>query len=202
MKMKIIAFLSAFTLTVCSPSVVYADCYVNNNISVYSQALYGENSGISANNLYSDITSDSIIYNGNYNLTYPIQRGLSLPTSSHNLEDSNYTANIVQLGARWLYTNKFFYCSSNGRLYVKYNVSTSSANGHYMRIGVYDLTTDTSYTDFKTNVLPASGKALSGQMYFSRLNPDHQYAICFLSVSDDGTIGLISGTAQIGHNYL
>lgn len=202
MEKKAIAVLAAVIFSIGLPPSVYAECYEKNESPAEMQEMTNDNSGISAVNLYSDVSNDSEVNSGRYTLTYPMQRGVSLPTEKHDLTKGNYTANIEQLGARWLYTNKFFYSSSSGRLYVKYSVKTISANGYRMAIGVYDLTTDTSYTDFETDYLPSNGSYLNGQMYFSGLNPDHQYAVMFGSVSEDGTIGIISGTAEIGQSRI
>ncbi len=133
--------------------------------------------------------------------TNNITRGKYLPTKLYDLSEDDYYADLQEVAsAVWLYTNYFFYCSDDGKIYVKYRVKRNSNDRIKMRISVYDLTTDTSYDAFLTDYLPITSY-LTDQMYFSGLTVDHQYAIRF-KVYWEIDPSTITGEAYVGHDHI
>ena len=123
----------------------------------------------------------------------------------YDLTSSNYRANLVEVApSMWLYTNKYFIPNSSGQLYVKYSVKKlSGIDDVNMRIGIFDLTANTCYTGFITNKVTSYSSYTTGQVRFKGLNPDHYYAVGFLSeLSPIGEVTLLTGSAVIGHSLI
>lgn len=145
--------------------------------------------------------SSIILLSENTKETNNITRDKYPPTKLYDLSEEDYFADLQEVAsAVWLYTNYFFYCSNDGKIYVKYKVKRNSNDRIKMRISVYDLTTDTSYDAFLTDYLPITSY-LTDQMYFSGLTKDHQYAIRF-KVYWEIDPSTITGEAFIGHDHI
>lgn len=123
----------------------------------------------------------------------------------YNLSAANYDADLVEVSsAMWLYTNKYFLCSSSGEIHVRYRVKKKSGiDDVKMRIGIFDLTKNTSYTKFVTEEITSRVNYTIGDMYFSGLNPDNYYAVGFEAcLSPIGEVTLLTGTAEIGQSAI
>ena len=130
----------------------------------------------------------------------------SLTVSNYyDLSSSNYDADLVEVSPNmWLYTNKYFTCSSSGEIHVYMRVKKKSGiDDVKMRIGIFDLTENTSYTDFLTKEITSRVSYTTGGMYFSGLNPDHYYAVGFKAeLSGIGEVTLLTGSAEIGQSAI
>lgn len=135
-------------------------------------------------------------------------RGVTKPTTSleyfYDLSNgNNYNAALTVVSpARWLYTNKYFYSSSDGKLYVKYKVKLLAWYGANLNIAIFDLTQGTAYTKYESSKIESKTNYIQEQMFFSGLNPNHQYAIGFLSKSISGEAETITGAAIISQSYI
>lgn len=121
----------------------------------------------------------------------------------YDLSASDYDADLAEVSpVRWLYTNKYFLCSSSGRIYVDYSIKIlEGASRASMKIGIFDLTANTSYTNFSTDEITNTVSYSAGNMYFSGLNPDHFYCVGFLSApSTIGETPLLKGSAVISQS--
>lgn len=123
----------------------------------------------------------------------------------YNLSAANYDADLVEVSPQmWLYTNKYFLCSSSGEIHVRYRVKKKSGiDDVKMRIGIFDLTKNTSYTKFVTEEIKSRVNYTIGDMYFSGLNPDNYYAVGFEAcLSPIGEVTLLTGDAEIGQSAI
>lgn len=129
-------------------------------------------------------------------------REVTKPETEKSLINNDYLANLAVVSpTQWLYTNYYFKCSSDGKLYVKYKVKrTAYYDDVKLNISVYDLTTNTSYDAFFTSGLPITGY-LTDQMYFSGLTQGHNYAIRFKAYWEVEA-STITGKALIGHDHI
>lgn len=128
------------------------------------------------------------------------QRSISVPTELYDVSSNTYKATLDEVSnIRWLYTNYYFNCSSDGKLYVKYKVSRTTDDEAKLRIGIYDITAGTSYTAFLTDELPYyyTEDPLENQMYFSGLNSSHDYAVMFCASPLYSHVAKATGTAII-----
>lgn len=128
-------------------------------------------------------------------LTYSTARSLNPPTQFYDLSKGPYGAHILELGSKWLYTNRCFLPGDNGRIYVDFNMK--SAPNYTFYVGVYDMKTQWVYQQ-KTFKMTNDGY-LEDDWSFSGLSSTGPgYAIAF-KVEGDGTwpFAEISGTATI-----
>lgn len=132
-------------------------------------------------------------------VVYSSSKPALVQSNYYDLFSSDYNADLQEVAPRWLYTNKYFLCSSSGRIYVDYNVQKDvGTSNDKMQIGIFDLSANTSYTDFKTGNI---NDFLTGRMYFSGLNSDHFYAVGFAAVpSTIGVNPIFHGSAVISHS--
>lgn len=132
--------------------------------------------------------SEEVVLNG-------LMRSTSPPTSSHDLGAGAYYADLEWVQASWLYTNKYFKPNSDGEINVDYDVATDGTWG-YMRIGLYDMTTQEIVVTWDTDDFGIDG--ISGSMYFYNLDTSKNYAVAFTSIRYNiGSIPRISGDATI-----
>lgn len=118
-------------------------------------------------------------------------RSLELPTTSFNLAEENYTADLQIVGKHWLYTNKYFHPNGESEIHVDYNV-TADKSTTYLYIGLYDLTKNELVVESEALEVRTTGK--TGGYYFYNLTNSHNYAICFRADPSS-----LNGSAVIRH---
>ncbi len=112
-----------------------------------------------------------------------------------------YNAKFTGLNSQWLYTNKYFNCSSSGRIYVKYKVRLEAWYAADFHIQIYDLTMGTFYNCTAKRVESIPNYTVD-EMYFMGLNPDHYYAVAFRCTTASGEFETIRGGALIGQSHI
>lgn len=146
----------------------------------------------------SKVISEVVVSNPTEILNGEIQPfSTSRPTAYYDLSRSDYTANLECVGVNWLYTNYYFYPSSNGEIHVDYTIYSYTGRSTPMKIGFYDLTDKKWAADFTTSGSTMSG--ISEGMYAYNLNINHKYAVAFTAVQDGFTKDAVYGTAVISH---
>lgn len=201
---KITSAILAITMALFSTSVYAAETENNYNSSVDDETIAINGSDI-------NWTEDDESFEELYEIfdIHPLNgRSTTKPTTSLEYYfdlsgGAEYNAKFTGVTPRvWLYTNKYFYCSQDGYLYVKIKAKLEAWYGAKMRIGIFDLTTGTSNTDFLSEPIDSCTSYFTGSMYFYNLNPNHQYAIGFKSVSLSGEVETLCGGALISQSHI
>lgn len=130
-------------------------------------------------------------------LQYPVGRSTSLPSGGMKLdsEDASYYADIVELGNKWLYTNKYFYQTAT--IVCDFSIGYKAENSFV--IGCYDMTAKTWLSDQETFDMPHSLNEptyLTGAHAFTGLNPSHHYAVAF-KCNNVGKYTYLTGNCNI-----
>lgn len=116
------------------------------------------------------------------------------PTVSFNLTNQRYPVTLTALGEDRLYTNRCFYPNKDNKLFVTITVSKSSASlfgTATVSIGFYDVTTGKDFgAPYVMSNVGTTAKTVT--IYAFEMNPQHLYAVYFLSEG-----AMVTGTGEV-----
>lgn len=121
-------------------------------------------------------------------------RSTSVPSSYWNLSNSSYNANLVQVGAGWLYTNYYFKSNSSGKIHIEGMVYSNTGRPTQVKVGLYNLDKGKVVQSYIVT------SSLNGQYFshtFSGLSTSAKYAIAFICIYDGFTRDTVHGSANI-----
>lgn len=121
-------------------------------------------------------------------------RSTTKPTKYWNLASKDYTGNLIEVRASWLYTNYYFSPNNSGALNLDYNISPINMNGTKMKIGIYNKSTDKFVKYYTTGGVPTAAC-----IRVTGLNKNQHYAFAFTAVRDPNAYNGIRGTIRVYH---